>query len=60
MENDIEKLDLENKDLKSKFLEMCSIEKELSVAKRNLELFEKDYDRQSAIIDDKNTIIIIC
>ena len=57
MENDIENLDLENKDLKSKLQEMCSIEKELSVAKRNLELFEKDYDRQSAIIDDKNKII---
>ena len=57
MENDIEKLDSKNKDLKSKLQEMCSIEKELSVAKRNLEMFEKDYDRQSAIIDDKNKII---
>ena len=32
MENDFEKLDSENKDLKSKLQEMCSIEKELSVA----------------------------
>ena len=57
MENDIEKLDLEDNDLKSKLQEMCSIEMELSVAKRNLELFEKDYDRQPAIIDDQNKII---
>ena len=57
MENDIEKLDSEKKGLRSKLQEMCSIEKELSVAKRNIELFEKDYDRQSAIIDDKNKIV---
>ena len=57
LENQREELLSENKTLRIKVQELLEIEKELVVAKNNLESLQKDFDRQLTIIEDKNSII---